>query len=82
MIVSESSFRRNILSEMHSTQKKIKVIDTARNDQETIKIIETKRPDVLILDFVYENKKWLTSFNGILKELNYQIVDELIKFVS
>ena len=70
LIASVSAYRRTLLSEMLSSNNKIKIVDFARNGQEAINILETKELDVLILDIEYENKEWIKPFNLLINQFN------------
>ncbi|MFX1500865.1 MAG: chemotaxis protein CheB [Promethearchaeota archaeon] len=70
LIASESTFRRNLLSEMLSSQNEIKVEGIARNGQSVINSIKTKEIDVLVLDIEYKNKEWLVPFNLLMKQFS------------
>ncbi len=70
LIASESTFRRNLLSEMLSSHSEIKIEGIARNGQEAINSIKTKEVDVLILDIEHKNKEWLASFNFLMNSFS------------
>jgi len=68
IIASESSFRRNILSEMLSSHGKISVVETVRNNEEAIDVIKKKNPNILLLDIEFTNHEWFEQFYTILKK--------------
>ncbi|MFX1366579.1 MAG: chemotaxis protein CheB [Promethearchaeota archaeon] len=70
LIASESTFRRNLLSEMLSSHNEINVEGIERNGQAVINSIKTKEVDVLILDIEYKSKEWLIPFNLLIKQFN------------
>ncbi len=68
LIVSESSFRRHLLSNMLSSKNETFLVKVARNSQETIDIIKKNDPDIILLDVEFKNKEWVSPFDAILKK--------------
>ncbi len=68
LVVSESSFRRHLLSKMLSSQNEILLVKVVRNSQETIDVIKNHDLDVLIIDIEFKNKDWTIPFEDIVKK--------------
>ena len=68
LIVSESSFRRHLLSNMLSSKNETFIVKVARNSQDTINLIKRNDPDVILLDVEFDNKEWVRPFDAILKK--------------
>ena len=68
LVVSESAFRRTLISEMLASHERIEIVGNARNSEETTLLIKNKNPNVLILDIEFKNKEWFEPFNYIMKD--------------
>jgi len=66
VIASESSFRREILSKMVSSNEKISVVETVRNNEEAIDVIKKKNPNILLLDIEFTNQEWFEQFYTLI----------------
>ena len=66
MVVDDSAFMRKLFTDSIEKDKKIKVIETARNGKDALKKIKSNKPDVVTLDIEMPVKDGLTT----LKEIN------------
>ena len=68
LVVDDSAFMRNALTNMLSSDKEIQVVGTARNGIEAIAKVKTLRPDIVTLDIEMPRMDGLDALRHIMAE--------------
>lgn len=68
LVVDDSAFMRNALTNMLSSDKEIKVVGTARNGIEAIAKVKTLKPDIVTLDIEMPRMDGIEALKHIMKE--------------
>jgi len=68
LVVDDSAFMRNALTNMLSSDKEIQVVGTARNGIEAIAKVKTLRPDIVTMDIEMPRMDGLDALRHIMAE--------------
>jgi len=68
LVVDDSAFMRNALTNMLSSDKEITVVGTARNGIEAIAKVKTLKPDIVTLDVEMPRMDGIEALKHIMKE--------------
>ncbi|MFX1394005.1 MAG: chemotaxis-specific protein-glutamate methyltransferase CheB [Promethearchaeota archaeon] len=69
LIVAESTYKRNLFSEMLSSHDGIDVIDAMRDGEKAIESFEKNLPDVLVLDIEIHNLNEISAFQYLIESI-------------
>jgi two-component system chemotaxis response regulator CheB len=68
LIVDDSAFMRNALSNMLSSDPEIKIVGTARDGLEAIELVEKLRPDIVTMDVEMPRMDGITALKHIMEK--------------
>lgn len=74
LVVDDSFFMRNMISDMLNSDPDIKVIDTAKNGKDALEKLEELKPDVITLDLVMPGLTGLETLKIIMSEYPTPVV--------
>lgn len=74
LVVDDSAFMRKIITDFLESDKRIKVVGTARNGRSAVEKAVNLRPDVVTLDYMMPERDGLQALEDLIRDLSLPVV--------